>query len=155
MLSQKIPVCTGKARQNIPSACHSSSAELSKPARILLVEDEYHLRSMLKGFLCKRGYHVVEAEDGINAWDILKVFSFDLLITDHQMENLCGLDLIKKMHSNQRVIPTIFISGSMPFLELNKCPWLRVDAMLLKPFKSLDLLNTVKDVLQTNLLPST
>ncbi|MAV90517.1 MAG: Fis family transcriptional regulator [Bdellovibrionaceae bacterium] len=64
-------------------------------SRILVVDDEESIREFLEIMLKKEGYEVSCAEDGQVAVDILKKKSFDLVISDMQMPNLSGMDLLK------------------------------------------------------------
>jgi two-component system, NtrC family, response regulator PilR len=67
---------------------------LVKP-RILVVDDEESIREFLDIMLRKEGYEVTCVEDGQKAIDILKKKSFDLLISDLQMPNVTGIELLK------------------------------------------------------------
>ncbi len=63
--------------------------------QILIVDDEVHLRNSLAAVLSGT-YQVQTCESGIAALELLKKASFDLVITDHQMPGLTGLEFIKK-----------------------------------------------------------
>lgn len=64
--------------------------------RILVVDDEESIREFLDIMLRKEGYDVTLAEDGQNALDILKKKSFDMVISDLQMPNMTGMELLHK-----------------------------------------------------------
>jgi len=72
--------------------------------------------------------------DAADAWEALHVVRYDLVITDHQMPRLTGLELILRMRSANMSQPVILMSGTMPLEELYRNPDLRVDARLAKPF---------------------
>ncbi len=63
--------------------------------RILVVDDEESIREFLDIMLRKEGYEVTCVEDGQKAIDTLKKKSFDLLISDLQMPNVTGIELLK------------------------------------------------------------
>lgn len=63
--------------------------------RILVVDDEESIREFLEIMLRKESYEVTCVEDGQKAIDILKKKSFDLLISDLQMPNVTGIELLK------------------------------------------------------------
>jgi len=63
--------------------------------RILVVDDEESIREFLDIMLRKEGYEVTCVEDGQKAIDILKKKSFDLVISDLQMPNVTGIELLK------------------------------------------------------------
>lgn len=64
--------------------------------RILVVDDEESIREFLEIMLRKEGYEVTCAEDGQRALDMVKKRSFDLVISDLQMPNMTGLQLLKE-----------------------------------------------------------
>ncbi len=63
--------------------------------RILVVDDEESIREFLEIMLKKEGYEVTCAEDGAKARDLLTKKSFDLVISDLQMPNMTGIELLK------------------------------------------------------------
>lgn len=68
--------------------------------RILVVDDEESIREFLEIMLKKEGYEVTCAEDGQKAIDLLKKKSFDLVISDLQMPNVTGIELLKHINEN-------------------------------------------------------
>ncbi len=68
--------------------------------RILVVDDEESIREFLDIMLRKEGYDVTCVEDGQKAIDILKKKSFDMIISDLQMPNVTGIELLKSVREN-------------------------------------------------------
>ena len=68
--------------------------------RILVVDDEESIREFLDIMLRKEGYDVTCVEDGQKAQDILKKKSFDMIISDLQMPNVTGIELLKHVRAN-------------------------------------------------------
>ena len=66
---------------------------------ILIVEDEETLRKNLATFLAREGHSVVAAASGAVAMDHLTQHSFDIVVTDIQLGDLDGLDLLKRVRS--------------------------------------------------------
>jgi len=66
-------------------------------SRVLVVDDEESIREFLDIMLRKEGYDVTCAEDGQQAMDIIKKKSFDLVISDLQMPNLTGIELLRQV----------------------------------------------------------
>lgn len=64
-------------------------------SRILVVDDEESIREFLEIMLKKEGYEVSTAEDGLKAKEILQKKSFDMVISDLQMPNMTGIELLK------------------------------------------------------------
>jgi two-component system, NtrC family, response regulator PilR len=65
--------------------------------RILVVDDEESIREFLEIMLKKENYDVTTAEDGAQALDVLKKRSFDLVISDLQMPNMTGMELLRQV----------------------------------------------------------
>jgi len=120
---------------------------LNPPRRILLVEDDRDIRRLSARMLIRSGYHVDAAEDGAVAWDTLQLHSYDLLLTDNNMPKVSGVELVKKLRAGHMTLPVVMASGAIPTEELKRHPWLEISAILLKPFTSEELLNTVKQAL--------
>lgn len=87
--------------------------DLSGRGRILLVEDEDAVRAIAAKTLAKRGYDVVEACDGEEAYEILEddEEGFDLLISDVVMPGLDGPGLLEKARDMLEGTRVVFISG--------------------------------------------
>ena len=117
--------------------------------RILVVEDDVAIRQLNANVLACSGYQVAAAEDGAAGWEALHANDFDLLITDHAMPRLTGLELVKKVRFARMTLPVILATGTLPEEELERHPWLQLAATLLKPFSPHQLLETVQAVLRT------
>ena len=115
--------------------------------RILVADDDLHIRELIALTLMRSGYQVDIAKDGADAWEALNEASYYLLITDYNMPRVTGVELIKKLRSENMTLPVILVSGTMPTEELKRHPWLRVDATLPKPFTVAELLDLVEKVL--------
>jgi DNA-binding response OmpR family regulator len=124
-----------------------TQAPTNSRCRILLVDDDHDLRSFNAALLVQSGYHVDTAGDGASGWRALKAHHYDVLITDNTMPGVTGLELIKKLRSEDMTLPVIMASGTVPTEELIHNPWLHVDAMLPKPYTITELVKTVGKVL--------
>ena len=116
------------------------------PPRILVVDDDEDIRRLNTETLAASGYQVDAAADGADAWDTLQVNHYELLVTNYSMPKVSGIDLIKKLHAARIVLPVIMVTGTIPTEQLKRQPWLQIDATLLKPYTSDELLATVKKV---------
>jgi DNA-binding response OmpR family regulator len=123
------------------------AAAAGLPARILVVDDDQDINQLMTAILIRGGYDVDSAKDGISGWEALRTTGYDLLITDNNMPSVTGLELIKRLRSEDLLLPVILTSGLMPTDEINQHPWLQIDAVLAKPFNAEVLLKTVKNVL--------
>jgi CheY-like chemotaxis protein len=116
-------------------------------ARILVVDDDADIRNFVAQILCGVGHRVGFAEDGEAGWEALRAGDFDVLITDHDMPRLSGLDLVRRVRSVPVDLPVILMSGRLPqegadFLRLHP-----PGQTMAKPFSLLELLDKVQCLL--------
>ena len=116
--------------------------------RILVVDDDISIRELSTEVLIHFGYGVDTAADGAAAWQALNSDNYDLLITDHNMPELTGVELLKKLRAARMDLPVIVATGVLPKDELTQYPWLQPVVTLLKPFTIAELLGTVKEILR-------
>jgi DNA-binding response OmpR family regulator len=116
--------------------------------RILVVDEDSDLRLLYADVLALPGYHVDAAEDGAAGWEALQANNYNLLITEHSMPKLTGVELVRKLRSARMAVPVVMAAVRLPTHELVRNPSLQVAAMLLKPFAVDVLLDTVKSVLR-------
>ena len=121
-------------------------------ARILVIEDETDLRSLLRVLLENEGHEVEEAADGSEGLASLRGGNgFDLIITDVLMPEEDGISVIKQLPKLQPKARSLAISGGGTSLPAN---WslkimkmFGVDATLHKPFDHDVLIGVVNDLL--------
>jgi DNA-binding response OmpR family regulator len=116
--------------------------------RILVVDDDPYIRHLSAEVLIRHGYEVNAAADGAVAWELLNADRYDLLITDHNMPRLTGVELVKKLRSARMALPVIVITGRLPAVALDQTPSLQLTAVLPKPFSLVELLKMVEVVLR-------
>ena len=76
---------------------------LDRKTRVLLAEDSPVFARLVQSCLTSAGYIVKIAENGKIAWDYLQEKSFDVLISDMEMPELDGLELIALLRSQERL----------------------------------------------------
>ncbi len=117
--------------------------------KVLLIDDDDSLREIIKDVLEMNGYSVITAVDGI---DGLKKFSrenIDLIITDLMMDNLNGIDFIKKIKSKfQEIPPVILMTGYGSVESAIEAFKLGVKDYIIKPFKVSMFLSVIERVLK-------
>ena len=116
----------------------------NRPLRILVVEDNEILRRLNASVLNKLGYHVDAVEDGSVAWSNLQRDQYDLLLTDNEMPNLSGVELLEKLRAARIALPVIMASGAMPAEIIQDS---HPVAKLWKPYTPEELAAAVQDVL--------
>jgi two-component system cell cycle response regulator CpdR len=80
-------------------------------ANILLAEDDESLRKFLAQALVKAGHAVTDFGDGDEAWECLKDYRFDLLLTDIVMPGMDGIELAKRAAEMNAALKIMFITG--------------------------------------------
>ena len=80
-------------------------------SRILVVDDEDSIREFLEIMLKKENYEVTTAEDGLRAKEILAKKSFDMVISDMQMPNMTGIELLKHVKDSYPDIVFMMITA--------------------------------------------
>jgi DNA-binding response OmpR family regulator len=79
--------------------------------RILVVEDDEEMRSLLKDFIEAEGFEIDSVSNGSEAFRILVRELFDLVITDIRMPGLTGLDILPGIKKLQPEAPIIVITA--------------------------------------------
>ena len=133
------------------TAAPAGSEPNKRAPRILVVDDEPMIRKLNRDVLRQSGFHVDAVEDGAVAWDALQATRYDLVVTDHKMPRMTGIELLQKVHSSAMALPVIVASGTLTRDELNRHPGLQPAAVLLKPYTLDELVVTVKSVLGARL----
>lgn len=115
--------------------------------RILVVEDEPSVRSLVATLLSGAHYHVTVARDGGEGLRALQSATepFDLIVTDLVMPQLGGLALVKQFQSGGRLRRALFISGYSTLVPAELLPF---GSFLAKPFTPARLLQAVAQALR-------
>lgn len=117
---------------------------MSTLARILIVEDEYPINNLISKNLTLTGHECLSAYDGLNAIDLIRSVSLDLVILDVMLPGLSGFDLIKLIGN----VPVIFLTAKSGLEDRLKGLSLGADDYIVKPFSMQELLARVSIVLR-------
>lgn len=118
---------------------------------VLIVEDSKAIRSMVRVVLEEAGgLFAVEAGNGFEALKTLPTRAFDLIITDINMPDINGLELIGFVKSNPayKDIPLIIVSTEKSEEDKKRGMALGAAGYVVKPFKKEDLMAVVKKALE-------
>jgi CheY-like chemotaxis protein len=115
-------------------------------SKILVVDDDMINRKLLNVLLKKSGkYNVIEAENGMEALNIIKNETIDMILLDIIMPVMDGIDLLKilKSDDNYKSIPVAILttddSKKVEALEIGACN------VLIKPIKEPELMQVLED----------
>ena len=119
----------------------------TRSPKILFADDEPGMRFVVLKALSRASYNVTTVADGQAAWEALEMETFDLLITDNQMPQLTGQELVLKVRQHGLELPIIVAASQLEcFLDPDN-ERLRVAQLLQKPFGLLELIDAVERVL--------
>lgn len=116
---------------------------------ILVVEDEFDIRNLIKINLEEEGYSVFVASDGIEALKIIKNESLNLAILDVMMPRLDGFNLLRKIRE-ESTLPVIFLTARTEDMDKVLGLEMGADDYMAKPFSMNELLARVKAHLRRN-----
>jgi len=121
-------------------------------ANLLLVDDDAHIREVMRFALEKAGHQVREAADGAAAYALFQQHPFDLVVLDIVMPEMDGLELCRKIRA-QGALPIIFVSSRDEELDRILGLELGGDDYLTKPFSPRELSARVAAVLRRSAVP--
>lgn len=122
--------------------------------KLLVVDDSSTMRRIIKNTLQRLGYEdILEAEHGLQAWELLDTIDgIKVLITDWNMPEMNGLDLVKKVRADNRFIdiPIIMVTTEGGKAEVITALKAGVNNYIVKPFTPQVLKEKLEAVLGIN-----
>jgi len=121
------------------------------PKTICIVDDQPSLRQTLRFALSQQGYHILEAENGMDATKLLAKEPVDVLILDWQMPVMNGMDLVRLLRGQPEydLLPIIMVSSWDDISVRKEAYSLGVNSWLKKPFRMAEIQNVVENALLT------
>lgn len=103
---------------------------------ILIADDSPTIRKFVSFSLKASGFEVIAASDGMEAVELLPNYNVDLIITDLNMPNMDGFELIKAVRENQnnKNIPIIILSSLKGGEEIERGLKVGANSYMVKPF---------------------
>jgi DNA-binding response OmpR family regulator len=116
--------------------------------RVLIVDDDPHIRQLVRVFLDGEGLDVAEANDGAAALAWLATAKADLAIVDVMMPNMDGWELCRELRASYGDLPLLMLTAKGETAQKIKGFQLGADDYLVKPFEPLELVARVKALLK-------
>ncbi len=116
--------------------------------RVLVVDDEESIRTLVEYNLRQAGYDVLVAEDGQTALSIVSQRGVDLLVLDLMLPGLNGLELCKRLRQEQSQIPIIMLTARGEEIDRVLGLEMGADDYVTKPFSPRELVARVRAVLR-------
>ena len=118
-----------------------------RPARILLVDDEEPIQTLLSFPLQRDGYDVVQASDGREALERFSEQTFDLVVLDVMLPRMDGLEVCRRLRS-QSSVPIIMLTAKSEEIDKVLGLELGADDYITKPFSMREFRSRVKAALR-------
>lgn len=116
-------------------------------SRVMVVDDDPHIRELVSVFLQREGFEMIEAADGVEALSKLESTSADLVILDIMMPNMDGWELCRELRDLYD-IPLLMLTAKGETAQKIKGFELGTDDYLVKPFEPAELVVRVKALLK-------
>ena len=109
----------------------------NKEMRILVVDDFSTMRRIIKNILRQLGFNnIIEADDGSSAWETLNKDKIDFVISDWNMPNMPGIELLRKVRSSEEFanLPFLMVTAEAQQENIIEAVQAKVSNYIVKPF---------------------
>src|SRR5690554_779975 len=110
---------------------------IDKSMKVLVVDDFSTMRRIIKNLLRELGFtNTVEADDGATALPILKGGGIDFLITDWNMPNMPGIELLTAVRSDDKLksLPVLMVTAEAKREQIVQAAQAGINGYIVKPF---------------------
>jgi two-component system chemotaxis response regulator CheY len=111
--------------------------EIDLNMKVLVVDDFATMRKIVRNILKQIGFNnIVEADDGANALQVIKSENIDFVVTDWNMPNMTGLELLQKIREGEKSkdIPVLMVTAEGLAENVVDAVKAGVDNYIVKPF---------------------
>lgn len=117
--------------------------------KILIADDSAAIRQSVSFILEQEGYTVVQAEDGAEALSRLKQDTFSMVVTDVNMPEMDGIELVRRMRAieSYKFVPAVVLTTESQASKMDEGKAAGATGWIVKPFDSDKLLAVVKKLL--------
>jgi signal transduction histidine kinase/HD-like signal output (HDOD) protein/ActR/RegA family two-component response regulator len=149
MFTISLPVAEEMGGIEEASAPEESAAGegLRHVPRMLVVDDEVHVRALISEALIEAGYEVEQANNGLAALQILRQTPVDLITLDIRMPRMDGMSVLRAVRQRQPGLPVVVITGLAQEDEIATARELGISAFIRKPFEMNELLDEIRKAL--------
>lgn len=116
-------------------------------SKIMVVDDEMHIRELVRFYLDKAGFDTIEAANAEEALDIVENQYIDLAVVDIMMPGMYGFELVEQMRQ-YREFPVIMLTAKSQSKDKLRGFSLGIDDYVTKPFDPDELMARVKTILK-------
>ncbi|MFC5740505.1 chemotaxis response regulator CheY [Dyella tabacisoli] len=117
---------------------------MDKNMKILVVDDFSTMRRIVRNLLVELGFSntlIQEAEDGDNAMTMLRAQPFDMVVTDWNMPNMTGIDLLRAIRAEPalKALPVLMVTAENNREQIISAAQAGVNGYVVKPFTAVTL----------------
>ena len=116
--------------------------------RILVADDEPHIREVVRAYLEREGYDVLEASDGDSALELARTPGLDLLVLDVMMPGRSGFDVLRTLRSEGSTVGVIMLTARDDVIDRVAGLELGADDYVVKPFEPREVVARVGAILR-------
>lgn len=109
----------------------------NKDMRVLVVDDFSTMRRIIKNILRQLGFtNIIEADDGSTAWETLNKEHIDFIISDWNMPQMPGIELLRKVRSSESFasLPFLMVTAEAQQENIIEAVQAKVSNYIVKPF---------------------
>lgn len=124
---------------------------MSADMKFLVVDDFSTMRRIVRGLLKEIGYNnCEEAEDGVEALNMLKAGKYDFVVSDINMPNMTGFELLKaiKADANLKHLPVLMVTAEARKEDIVQAAQSGAAGYIVKPFTKATLEEKVQKIMQ-------
>ena len=119
--------------------------------RFLVVDDFSTMRRIIKNILRQLGMNnVVEADDGTTAWDVLNKDKIEFIISDWNMPQMTGIDLLRAVRADDRLkhLPVLMVTAEAKRDQIIEAAQAGVNGYVVKPFTAHALQDKIEKIFE-------
>lgn len=117
------------------------------PIKVLIADDEHHIRHMVAAKLRSSGFEVTEARDGAEALDLSRELRPDVVVSDFQMPQMSGLEFCTALAADQPGARIIMLTARGHVLSPEQIKLANIRCMMAKPFSAAKLVERVRELI--------
>ncbi|GFZ86117.1 response regulator [Dyella caseinilytica] len=141
----QVPLPGGERKQSTPPLfLRFGEKRLDKNMKILVVDDFSTMRRIVRNLLVELGFSnplIQEADDGNAALTMLKATSFDMVVTDWNMPNMTGIELLQAIRAEPKLksLPVLMVTAENNREQIIAAAQAGVNGYIVKPFTAVTL----------------
>ncbi len=125
--------------------------QIDRNMNILVVDDFSTMRRIVKNLLAELGFnHFDEADDGATAWPLIQSGKYDFIVSDWNMPEMTGLELLKKVRADEKLkaTPFLLITAEAKRSQILEAAQAGVDGYIVKPFTAATLNEKIQSIFE-------